>query len=68
MRLFETIFRYKILSHGQGGIAMEVIIWMSDKEISASAQSIEEACSLGTLQELANEYLLSCHARTKEKK
>ena len=47
---------------------MEVIIWMSDKEISASAQSIEEACSLGTIQELANEYLLSCHARTKEKK
>ena len=47
---------------------MEVIIWMSDKEISARAESIEEACSLGILQELANEYLLSCYARTKEKK
>ena len=39
---------------------------MQDKENSPSAESIEEACLLGILPELANEYLLSCCTQKKE--
>ena len=39
---------------------------MSNKERSSTAESIEEACSLGILEELANEYLLSCCLQKKE--
>ena len=39
---------------------------MSDKECSSGAESIEEACSLGILGELANEYLLWCYTQKKE--
>ena len=39
---------------------------MADKEYSSTAESIEEACSLGILGELANEYLLWCYTQKKE--
>ena len=39
---------------------------MQDKESSTSRESIEEACALGLLSELAEEYLLSCHTTKKE--
>ena len=68
MRLFETLFRGKIHMHRQSGEQTEVIVWMSDKEKTASAESIEEACLLGILSELADEYLLSCLPKQNEKK
>ena len=54
--------------HRQSGEQTEVIVWMSDKEKTASAESIEEACLLGILSELADEYLLSCLPKQNEKK
>ena len=39
---------------------------MQDKENLSSTESIEKACRLGLLSELADEYLLSCHTTKKE--